>query len=165
MHITNKRTVLLLDRDYLPVGTITWKRAMKMIYGANTRAEVVALYNDSKSELDPSVIKLLNRSCAHLRRTRIRFTRRRIMMRDNHRCVYCGSTRKLTIDHVLPRSRGGKNTYLNCVTACVKCNQSKGDKTPEEWGKPLKNKPKIPMFGIVISEYGMPQEWRNFIWE
>lgn len=70
----------------------------------------------------------------------VRMTRKLLYARDYNVCAYCGEEfglTQLTIDHVLPRSRGGKDTWTNCVTSCQKCNQSKGNKTPDEWGTKL----------------------------
>jgi 5-methylcytosine-specific restriction endonuclease McrA len=83
------------------------------------------------------------------------------MKRDKFRCVYCGSQRHLTIDHVIPKSKGGQNTWSNMVTCCSKCNSKKGDRTPEEAG--LKSVyPKEPtMFQDVISSE-LLQAWELF---
>ena len=71
------------------------------------------------------------------------------MVRDGFACVYCGDTEKLTIDHVLPVSRGGKSTFENCVCACGDCNSRKSDKTPSEAKMFLKKQPYAP----TISEF------------
>ena len=70
----------------------------------------------------------------------VRMSRKLLYARDHNICAYCGEEYQigqLTIDHVLPSSRGGKNDWTNCVTSCQRCNQSKGNKTPEEWGTKL----------------------------
>ena len=90
----------------------------------------------------------------------IRVNRHRVFKRDNNECVYCGSKKELTIDHVLPRSKGGKNTWDNLVTCCSKCNLKKGNKTPEEARMPLKKRPSEPNF--VDDASTLNDAWDNF---
>lgn len=75
--------------------------------------------------------------------------RREVLRRDNHACQYCGSTKHLTLDHVIPRSKGGQHTWDNVVTACEKCNSTKKDRLPHEAGMVLKHKPKAPIHPAV----------------
>jgi len=88
-----------------------------------------------------------------------RVNRNRIFRRDNHECVYCGSKRDLTIDHVLPRSRGGRNTWTNLTTCCQKCNLKKGDKTPEEARMQLRVKPYDP--GYIAESSVIMEAWES----
>ena len=71
--------------------------------------------------------------------------RREVLRRDRHRSQYCGSNNRLTLDHVIPVSKGGEHKWNNVVTACESCNQRKRDRTPHEAGMPLSTKPKAPM--------------------
>jgi 5-methylcytosine-specific restriction endonuclease McrA len=96
----------------------------------------------------PAVIKLI-KAIRSLYRSKVPFSKRNVMVRDGFVCVYCGSNEMLTIDHVLPVSRGGKSTFENCVSACKKCNSKKGDNTPSEVHMFLKKKPYAP----TISEF------------
>ena len=75
--------------------------------------------------------------------------RRGILRRDHNSCQYCGSTKNLTLDHVIPRSRGGRHTWENVVAACSECNGRKGNRTPTEAGMPLRTKPKAPVHPTV----------------
>lgn len=81
------------------------------------------------------------------------------MVRDRYLCVYCKSNRDLTIDHVIPASRGGKNSFENCVTACRTCNNKKGNRTPREAKMFLKKQPYAPtiseFFRIKMDQLGM----------
>jgi 5-methylcytosine-specific restriction endonuclease McrA len=86
--------------------------------------------------------------------------RQRIFKRDQNECVYCGSKKDLTIDHVQPRSRGGKNTWTNLVTCCSKCNIKKGNKTPEEAKMTLRRKPFEPTF--IHETPVLNEAWDNF---
>jgi 5-methylcytosine-specific restriction endonuclease McrA len=93
-------------------------------------------------------------------------TRENIFKRDNYTCVYCGyndNTRKLTIDHVIPQSKGGPNTWDNLVTACGKCNGEKADLTLEEFGKeiPVPVRPHYLMLMKSVSY--IPDNWRPYL--
>ena len=84
---------------------------------------------------------------------RIILNRHNIFKRDHHQCQYCGSNRDLTLDHVLPKSRGGKTTWDNLVAACKHCNSKKGDSLPEEIGMKLRQKPFRPTFVMFVRDY------------
>jgi 5-methylcytosine-specific restriction endonuclease McrA len=95
--------------------------------------------------------------------------RRNIIWRDQSQCQYCANyfmADKLTIDHIFPRSRGGKNEWLNLVTACKKCNQKKGNKTPSEADMPLIKKPSVPKSDIFknISKNQIMPRWKYYLW-
>jgi 5-methylcytosine-specific restriction endonuclease McrA len=84
-------------------------------------------------------------------KNRVPYSKRNIMIRDKNMCCYCGSNRNLTIDHVIPLSRGGKTSFDNCVTACFRCNNKKNNRTPSEANMFLRKKPHTP----TISEFFM----------
>ena len=99
----------------------------------------------------------------------VRFSRRNIFERDRNTCQYCGTTfnkMDLTIDHVVPRSRGGKDTWDNLVLACVKCNVKKGDRPPEQAGLNLIRHPKkpqwVPHLGVKLSAVNV-KSWEKFV--
>ena len=75
---------------------------------------------------------------------KVLLTRRNVLRRDGHRCVYCGATERLTLDHVLPKSRGGPDAWENLVAACTPCNNRKGNRTPEEAGMRMSRRPFRP---------------------
>ena len=91
---------------------------------------------------------------------KIRVNRQRLYKRDNNECAYCGSKKELTIDHILPKSRGGKNSWSNLITCCLPCNLKKGDKTPEEAKMPLLFTPKIPSF--LSNDSSIKKIWEDF---
>lgn len=160
----SKRSVLLLDRNYLPIRTINWKRAIQLVLGRG-KAEVLSNY-DTGNEHDYSVIRLISRVFpANVFTIKAKFHRRQVIIRDNHKCVYCGYDRvaDLTIDHIVPKSRGGPTTYANCVSACRKCNQRKGNRTPEEAMMTLSNPPTMPVRGIIINYFDVPSEWMPYL--
>ncbi|AEH44227.1 HNH endonuclease [Thermodesulfatator indicus DSM 15286] len=105
-----------------------------------------------------------------LPRVEVVFSRANLMMRDRYTCQYCGKSVKnpkdRTIDHIIPRSRGGKTTWENVVLCCRKCNIKKGNRTPEEAGMKLLSKPKAPRWESLIME-DFPKEkqkvWRHFL--
>jgi 5-methylcytosine-specific restriction endonuclease McrA len=76
--------------------------------------------------------------------------RREIFKRDKYQCQYCGSRQNLTLDHLIPRCRGGSHSWDNLVTACQPCNGKKGDRTPEQAGMILKNPPKAPLHPTLL---------------
>lgn len=84
--------------------------------------------------------------------------RREVLRRDHHTCQYCGSTHNLTLDHVVPLSKGGSHSWDNVVTACERCNQRKGNRTPEEANMPLRSKPRAPLHPTVAFA---EQFWRE----
>jgi len=91
--------------------------------------------------------------------------RANLFRRDNGECQYCGSVKHLTIDHVLPRSKGGKTSWTTLVTACNRCNVNKGNKTPEEAGMPLKILPFKPTLSYFLADYAErhAEEWLPFL--
>ena len=98
------------------------------------------------------------------------FTRRNLYKRDRNTCQYCGAqpgTKELTIDHVLPRSRGGKSGWENCVLACVRCNRRKADRTPREAGLRLRCEPRSPRWVPILSAPlgRVRQSWEKFVSE
>ena len=106
---------------------------------------------------------------------RVKFNKRNLITRDGHCCQYCGTGEApLTIDHVFPRSRrskrfpnGGTTTWQNCVTACIRCNLKKGNRTPEEAGMKLLSKPAPPRWFLPILHRGPSgiahRAWRRFL--
>ncbi len=127
--------VLLLNASYVPICAVSMKRAVVLVLAE--KAEVVSAGADSiRSEslwLDaPTVIRLIRYvNVPHFRKAYL--SRRTILARDNHECCYCGK-RANTMDHVMPRSRGGQHTWTNVVACCYNCNQEKDDRTPQEMG-------------------------------
>jgi 5-methylcytosine-specific restriction endonuclease McrA len=97
---------------------------------------------------------------------KIILSRKNILRRDNHRCQYCGSTSALTIDHIIPKSRGGDDTWENLVVACIKCNNKKSDRTPEEAKMSLRTKPKKPSHITFIKNFvgRVDEEWKPYLY-
>lgn len=111
----------------------------------------------------PSVIRLQH--YVHIPYKGIALSRHNVMKRDHFQCQYCGSNRNLTLDHLFPRSRGGKATWTNLVTACNRCNTRKGDRTPEEAGLHLNQVPKKPTLVAFLRLHAsqLEQSWANYL--
>jgi hypothetical protein len=161
-----QKSVLLLSMNYTPIKILSWKKAVGLVIG-RAKADVVVDYNEQRSRFNAAVIKL-NVSAPdifHLKEIR-KFSKKNIFLRDQWICQYCAKEltgRDATVDHVVPRARGGKTTYLNCVAACRKCNWFKNDRTPDECEmpliKPVRNLTRNDMFNLTI----VPNEWKEFI--
>jgi 5-methylcytosine-specific restriction endonuclease McrA len=111
----------------------------------------------------PSVIRL--KQFVNMPYRTVMLSRQNIFKRDGHKCLYCNSTKDLTLDHVLPKSRGGKTTWTNLATACRRCNASKGDSLPKEIGMQLSHEPFKPSFVMFLREFsGAPDEtWMPYL--
>jgi 5-methylcytosine-specific restriction endonuclease McrA len=115
----------------------------------------------------PRVIRLLGFD--RVPRAKVKFNRRNLFARDGNRCQYCGKrfpTGELSLDHVLPRSRGGRTTWENIVCACVRCNVRKGGRTPAEAGMRLIHEPARPRTSPVLGlklRHGKYRSWRSFL--
>ncbi|HSV93007.1 MAG TPA: HNH endonuclease, partial [Desulfobacterales bacterium] len=125
---------ILLNADYTFLNLVHWKRAICLM--AKGKVEVV---KDSQATVRasggaayrvPAVLRLI-KLIRTIYRAGVAFTKRNVFVRDGFRCAYCGNPRdRLSIDHIVPRSRGGRTTFENCVTACKGCNLKKGGRTP-----------------------------------
>ena len=142
-----RRRVLLLNATFEPLTALPLRRAIVLLVCG--KAEVVhgdtsglVLHSASGAVEVPSVIRL--RVFVRVPyRARVPLTRAALMHRDRFRCAYCG-LRAETIDHVVPRSRGGTHTWENCVACCARCNHRKADKLLAELGWPLRTMPHAP---------------------
>lgn len=162
------KKVLLLTSSYEVSSFIGEERALKLFF--NDKVEVVASWDDkivwaSGSMQLPSILKLKR----HVRRTyyNFSFSRKAVVKRDRCICQYCSKTlvnADITIDHVIPKCQGGKNSFLNCVVSCRLCNSKKADKTPEQAGMTLLRVPTHPTF---INQNYIPetQEYWNKDWD
>lgn len=158
-----QNTVVVFSKTYLPVARINIKRAIALLITG--RAESLDFGGGKTWQVrSPNLIlqvpEYIRLTTGDAQRTwRVPpVNRREVLRRDRYTCQYCGSNRRLTLDHVLPRSRGGLHTWDNVVTACEACNTRKGNKTPQEATMPLKNKPKAPIHpAIAFAE----QFWKH----
>jgi len=162
------RNVLMLNQNYEPLTVCSARRAIVLLFQG--KAEMVATADGLRvrtiadSFALPSVVRL-----AEYRRVPFRYimlTRKNIILRDDHRCQYCGTTRgSMTIDHVVPRKLHGADTWENMVCACIKCNNHKSDRTPEQVGMKLIKKPTRPSHITFIQRHlgDNDTRWRPYL--
>jgi 5-methylcytosine-specific restriction endonuclease McrA len=160
--------VLVLNGNFEPVNVCNTKRAMGLILTG--KATVVEngrgfIRTVSRTYERPSVIRL--GYMVRRPRPRVRLCKREILRRDGYRCQYCGQrTNRLTIDHVIPRHRGGEYRWENLVAACPECNRLKGGRSPAETSLKLQRRPFEPrptaeyIFGRYAHNY---DEWSNYL--
>ncbi|OFY62927.1 MAG: HNH endonuclease [Bacteroidetes bacterium RIFCSPLOWO2_02_FULL_36_8] len=160
--------VLVLNQDFQAVNTCTYKKGFLLVY--MDKAEVVNVYPNKYIHSPrfayplPSIIRL--KDFVKLPFKSIMLTKHNVLKRDNYECQYCGSSKELTLDHLMPRSRGGAHSWTNVVTACKNCNSRKGDSTPEEAKMNLRNKPFRPSFIMYLRNFsgGIDEAWKNYLY-
>jgi len=163
--------VLVLNATYEPLSVVSVRRAIILLL--KEKAEIIEatkarLRAERISFPVPSVIRLVT----YVRlphRLVLPVTRRTVLARDNYICQYCGEVytkAELTMDHVVPRSRGGEHAWENVVTACLRCNQRKGDHTPEEVSMSPLSKPMRPRYiALVLVRQGRADEaWTKYMY-
>ena len=187
------KKVLLLDNRFKPIRIITVRGAIHLLFrevaevmNANWQRFNVDDWLGETEELlkqkpHTSVIRSVDKAFAvpdvicltefkmTTHASRCACNKKNIVLRDHNTCQYCGimvSLEKASIDHVMPSSRNGQYVWTNVVTSCVKCNQAKGDKTPEEWGRPLPKKPMALKWDTkFIKEVHRNMKNENKVWE
>ena len=166
------RQTLVLNRSWLAIATTPVRDALSLLYTGAARAIEPGTYQTHDFESwtrlavaedepyvstvsmifkAPEVVVL--RDFSGVPRQILPFTRRNLMRRDEQRCQYCGrrpAAAELSIDHVLPRSRGGENSWENCVLACVQCNRRKGSKLMQDCGMRLLREPRAPQWSPIF---------------
>jgi len=155
--------VLVLNADYTPLNVTSLRRGFILVIKG--KAEILEkgvepIITTIGDFVRPVIIRLLNYVRYHTKPLKI--NRKRLYKRDDNQCVYCGSKKHLTIDHVLPKSRGGDNSWKNLVTCCLSCNLKKGNKTPEEAGMKMIRKPYEPSIFSNIVNPQVDIIWGNF---
>lgn len=152
MSISPAEKILVLNFDFTPLNVVLGRRA------------IVLLLKEKAQRVSSRVIRLMKYIYTPIsRRAKEKPTKAAIYRRDNNTCQYCGSTRSLTIDHVIPRSRGGDSSWTNVTLACSTCNTRKGSKTPEQVGLKLRRKPRPPLPRVVeIVQRSTDPEWSQY---
>ena len=161
---------LKLDASYRPIEVIDAIEALVMcIIGKAIPVETYdrKIRSTSKAFELPAVIVL--KSIVKFRFTTVACNRMNIIWRDNNQCQYCANyyaDDRLTMDHVLPKSRGGQNTWENLVAACKKCNQKKGSRNLKESGMILLKRPVRPKSNILrtVKKNQISELWKNYLW-
>jgi 5-methylcytosine-specific restriction endonuclease McrA len=166
----NAPTVLVLNASYEPLHVCSIKRAITLLMSdiaIRIEDKLDAFLHSPSTQIPvPNVIRLI-KYVKRPPRFHIAFNRRNVFRRDNHTCQYCGKVGgDLTLDHVNPRSRGGRNAWENIVTACRECNSKKRDRTPFEAKMKLLREPFAPKF-VFSTAYGqtpkMDAAWEKYI--
>jgi len=144
---------VLLNGDYSFLNLVDWKRAMCLMFKGKVQVlrytEKIVRSAEGVVTKIPDVMKLV-KLIRTLYKNKVPFSKKNIFVRDGFKCVYCGAQKqRLTVDHVIPASRGGKTSFDNCVACCKLCNNKKGSQTPSEAGMYLK----VKIFQPTISEF------------
>jgi len=178
---------MVLDESWLPIHTVSVRHALRLLATGAARGIVP----ESNETLDfvswlalevasgedgirsvrqnvriPEVVVLTRYRGVPLRTPS--FSRRNLMRRDRHQCQYCGSRpgiHELSIDHVMPRSRGGRSTWENCVLACRRCNRKKRNRTPVQAGMLLLHEPRAPRWSpfVEVPRTHLRPSWERFV--
>lgn len=159
--------VLVLNADYQALSVCSVERAVVLVM--LHKAELVeahagrALRSSVARFPWPSVVRL--KGYVRVPYRRVLLTRRNLLRRDGHACQYCGAAERLTLDHVVPKSRGGPDTWENLVAACVPCNNRKGGRTPDEAGMPLRRRPFRPSHVMYMRDFlGATEDaWKPYL--
>jgi 5-methylcytosine-specific restriction endonuclease McrA len=161
------RHVLLLNQNYEPLSVCKARRALVLML--LHKAEPVENYELGVRSVSlalrmPSVLRLSY--FVRVRRREVPLTKRNVLRRDNHTCLYCGRRLAvMTTDHVVPRALGGVDTWENLACACPQCNAEKGSRTPTQARMRLLRKPKTPHFiTFAVNALGdVPDAWRQYL--
>lgn len=163
-----KGRVLVLNATYEPINVCTVRRAAVLLLKA--KAEVVEhasweLHAESLTLPRPVVIRLVTYVRVPRDTHRRKITRRAVFARDGWACQYCGSRSNLTVDHVVPRAKGGVSTWENIVASCAPCNRRKGDALPRQAGMALRRQPRRPSPHVFIhvASPTIPAAWRAYL--
>lgn len=169
-------SVLLLNASSEPLSVIPTRRALSLMLRGRVVAatdETMRLRATSSAIEVPTILRL--RRYVNVPRRNARWSRRGVLDRDEHTCIYCGVTlggrskgrvvtkKDFTVDHIVPRSRGGKNTWGNTAAACASCNNRKADKLPHEAGMHLRWEPRIPRVDYLIVGGQIPDTWKIYL--
>ena len=157
-----RQSVVVFSKNYLPVSRVNIRRAITLL--VTGKAEPLDFSGNGYSVHSPSIVLFVPQEIRLTMTDAERVwklppvNRREVLRRDKYACQYCGNTKKLTLDHVIPRSKGGKHSWDNVVIACESCNSRKSDRTPAQAGMILRTKPKAPIHpAVAFAE----QFWRE----
>ena len=149
-------TVLILNSDYSYINTVSWQKAICLL--TKGKADVLKYTKRIIRNWDGSVVMripaviILVKLIRTLYRTKVPFSKRSVIIRDGSKCAYCGKkSKRLTIDHIVPKSRGGKSTFENCVASCKECNAKKSNMLCRE----ARMFPQVKPYQPTISEFLM----------
>jgi 5-methylcytosine-specific restriction endonuclease McrA len=160
--------VLVLNASYEPINVCTVRRAAVLVL--KQRAELLehsttSLRSERMSMPRPVVIRLVTYVRIPRDAHRRKITRRAVFARDGWQCMYCGARTSLTVDHVIPRSKGGGSSWDNIVASCAPCNRRKGDRLPHQVNMHPRVKPRTPAAHIFIqlASPTIPATWKQYL--
>jgi 5-methylcytosine-specific restriction endonuclease McrA len=160
--------VLVLNATYEPINVCTVRRAVVLLL--KDKAEILEhsdweLHSATRTLARPVVIRLVSYVRVPRDTHRRKITRRAVFARDNWTCQYCGSRTSLTVDHVIPRSKGGPSSWDNIVASCAPCNRRKGNALPRQAGMQLRKQPRTPSQHVFIQVASptIPPAWRQYL--
>ncbi len=160
--------MLVLNATYEPINVCTVRRAVVLLL--KDKAEIIErgefeLHAESCSIARPVVIRLVAYVRIPRDTHRRKITRRAVFARDDWTCQYCGSRSNLTVDHVVPRSKGGSSNWENIVASCAPCNRRKGNALPRQAGMRLLKQPRTPSphVFIAVASPSIPAAWRQYL--
>jgi len=140
---------IILNADYTFLNIVNWQKAITLVVKGKTEVlryteKVARNFERTVIMKIPAVMRLIN-IIRVIYRTHVPFNKRNVIVRDEFKCTYCGiESKSLTIDHVIPVSRGGKSEFENCVAACRSCNHKKGSRLPSEANMYFQKRPYQP---------------------
>jgi 5-methylcytosine-specific restriction endonuclease McrA len=166
--VVNRESVLVLNQSYQAISICSVERAFVLVL--LKKAEMLTENPGKKlrtidSEFNyPSIIRL--HRYVQIPYKKVNLTRQNIFKRDRNRCVYCNSREHLTIDHVVPKAFGGRDSWENLVTACQKCNSKKGSLTLEQAGMEMRQEPFRPSFVMFLSNFAgtIRDDWKPYLY-
>ncbi len=160
--------VLVLNASFEPLNITTWQRATVLMLKGKAESLEEDANHAIRSDIKlPTVIRL--RCFIKVPYRELALNRKNLIQRDNFSCQYCGHKgEKLSIDHVIPRSRGGKDIWENVAAACISCNMKKGNRTPKEANMPLRKNPHKPFNTLCFEaskliNSGCHKEWGKYV--
>jgi 5-methylcytosine-specific restriction endonuclease McrA len=160
--------VLVLNATYEPINVCSVRRAVVLML--KEKAEIIehaewALRSEHTAVSRPVVIRLVTYVKVPREAHRRRITRRAVFARDGWACQYCGSNSNLTVDHVVPRAKGGVSSWENIVASCAPCNRRKGDRLPRQANMHPRRAPRVPRaeIFIAVSSPTIPAAWRQYL--
>ena len=169
-------SVLLLNATYEPLAVIPHKRAISLLLRGRVEgvSQEIIPFTGSQTIFEiPQVLRL--RRFVSVPQRGVSWSRLGIMRRDNYTCIYCGvrlgqlqrgrvlTKQEFTIDHIMPKSRGGANTWGNTACACTSCNNRKGDRLPHEANLKLSWEPKRPRVDYWVADGHVPEAWKLYL--
>ncbi len=166
--MVNRESVLVLNQSYQAISICSVERAFVLVL--LKKAEMLTENPNRRlrtigAEFNyPSIIRI--HRYVQIPYKKVNLTRQNIFKRDRNRCAYCGSHDSLTIDHVVPKSMGGRDSWENLVTACQKCNSKKGSLSLEQAGMKMAMEPFRPSFVMFLSNFAgtIREDWKPYLY-